>query len=86
MPLLLSTDDGEARQAATVDLFIDGQIVDVVRLRGDEALAIVNGFDTEPASLVLRSNDRGRTWQHDPTDFERDWHIHDVARNTERFE
>lgn len=83
-PLLLTTDDGVTWQPATVGLFVDGQIVDVLRLRGDAALAIVNGFDIEPASLVLGSADGGRTWQHEPTPFERDWQIHDLARNTER--
>lgn len=85
-PLLLATDDGVTWRPGTVDLFVDGQVVDVLRLRGDAALAIVNGFDSDPASLVLRSTDGARTWHHEPTPFEVDWQIHDLARNTERAE
>jgi len=85
-PVLLATDDGERWDSATVDLALDGQVADVLRLRGDAALAIVNAFDIDPASLVLRSMDGGRTWRRQPTRFERDWQIHDLARNTERAE
>ena len=86
MPLLLTTDDGADWQPAIVDETPGGGIADVLRLRGDAALAVVDVAGSEGGAHVLRSTDGGRSWRHEPTAFERDWQIHDLARNTERAE
>jgi photosystem II stability/assembly factor-like uncharacterized protein len=85
-PLLLVTDDGTAWEPARVAGPFDGwSVYDVLRLRGDGAVATATDITSgETATVLFHSDDGGRSWRRDPTPFEHGWRIHDLARNTER--
>ncbi len=85
-PLLFVTVDGATWQSATIWDVPDGWTVwDVLRLRGDGAVAVATDITSgESQEMILRSNDGGLSWHREPTPFEHDWEIHDLARNTER--
>ncbi len=82
-PVLLASDDGASWRAATIADVPDGwTVVDVLRLRGNAAVAVLMD-DTTGNSLLLRSEDGGLSWQRDSTDFEHA-QISDLARNSDR--
>jgi photosystem II stability/assembly factor-like uncharacterized protein len=84
-PLLLVTDDGASWRAATIADVPEGwTVVDVLRLRGDGAVAVVTDITSgKTNTLLLHSDDGARSWHRDPTGFEHA-QIFDLARNSER--
>jgi photosystem II stability/assembly factor-like uncharacterized protein len=86
-PLAIVSDEGATtwRPASITDVPDGWTIRDVLRLRGDRGVAIAVDITTSLAgqSLVLRSDDGGRSWHREPTPFEHDVQLLDLARNTE---
>ncbi len=85
LALRLDADGATWRPAAVADVPSGWTILDVLRLRGDGGVAVATDFTSGRAeSMLLRSDDGGRSWRRDPTPFEHGWQIFDLARNTER--
>jgi hypothetical protein len=76
--------DGETWERAAIADAPDGfTIVDVLRLRGDVAWAVATDITSGAArSVMLRSDDGGRSWRRAPTAFEDGFQFSDLARNT----
>jgi photosystem II stability/assembly factor-like uncharacterized protein len=84
LALVMSADGAWWDVATVTGVPDDAIVVDLVRLRGDDAWAITNAFiDGRSESAFLRSDDGGRSWHHEATPFEHDIRLLDLARNTE---
>lgn len=75
--------DGTSWHQAPITGIPDGwSVFDVLRTRGDGAWATATDITTAVESAFLRSDDGGRSWHREPSSFEQDVQIFDLARNT----
>jgi photosystem II stability/assembly factor-like uncharacterized protein len=79
--LVINEDGTLWRLAAITGVGGDTTVVDVLRTRGAGAWAITVD-DSGSESAFLRSGDGGRSWHREPTSFQQDVRLTDLARNT----